>query len=50
LTARAHGKPLPVKFAYEDLDDGVRARFSKWNETVRVEAPASSTPIATVRG
>jgi hypothetical protein len=50
LAAHANGTPLPVKFTYEDLDQGVSARFSKWNEPVHVHAPASSTPIASVRG
>ncbi|MDX6454761.1 MAG: hypothetical protein QOD48_868, partial [Gaiellaceae bacterium] len=50
-SAHASGKPLPVAFT-EDLGPGTWAigSFSKWNEPVSVQAPASSTPIATVRG
>jgi hypothetical protein len=50
LTAHANGPRLPIKFSYEDLDTGTSGRFSKWNEPVDVQPPASSTPIATVRG
>lgn len=51
VIARAHGKRLPLE---EDIfAPGKNAightTFSKWNETVTVTAPTSSTPIATVR-
>ena len=52
LVARARGKPLPLA-----EDEFARAReyisrtaMTKWNESVQVKAPASSTPISTVRG
>lgn len=48
---RAHGKRLPIE--EDTLAPGKHAightAFSKWNETVKVQAPASSTPIAAVR-
>jgi hypothetical protein len=52
LVARASGERLPIESlvvdsAHEAL---ARADFSKWNETVKVTAPTSSIPIATVRG
>ncbi len=48
----AHGQRLPLE---EDTLAPAKhfighMAFSKWNETVKVTAPASSTPIATVRG
>jgi hypothetical protein len=51
MTARASGTPLPVSF-YDSCGFvcGTSGTFSKWNEPVHVKAPASSTPIATVRG
>lgn len=51
LVARAHGKPLPLE--EDELAPGrgyiSHTPLSKWNESVQVQAPASSTPIATVR-
>lgn len=61
LTARASGEPLPIAFSsggsysfpYNQSmtygSSGSSGRFSKWNEPVNVQAPASSTPIAVVR-
>jgi hypothetical protein len=51
LIAPAHGKKLPLE------EDEVAPRqeylshtaLSKWNEAVQVQAPATSTPISTVR-
>jgi hypothetical protein len=52
LDARAHGKPLPLE--EDDFAPGeqyiAHTAMSKWNESVQVQAPASSTPISTVRG
>jgi hypothetical protein len=52
LDARAHGKPLPLE--EDDFAPGeqyiAHTAMSKWNEAVQVQAPASSVPIATVRG
>ena len=50
LYVHARGKPLPVGFSDGGLSAQAYGRFSKWNESVTVQAPASSTPIATVRG
>lgn len=50
LVARGSGTPLPVSFSYVDVARCTRGRFSRWNESVNVEAPVKSTPIATVRG
>jgi hypothetical protein len=60
LTARASGEPLPVaSYAGACRFGGAgsrgscwssRRRFSRWNAPVHVHAPASSTPIATIRG
>lgn len=52
LVAPATGKPLPLEFdvATPGMQSLVHTTFSKWNEAVSVTAPASSTPIATVRG
>jgi hypothetical protein len=52
IVARASGKPLPIESIAVDPAHEVlsRADFSKWNEPVHVAAPASPTPIATVRG
>lgn len=52
LVAHATGKPLPIEADSVDPAHEVlsQADFSKWNESVKVTAPASSTPIATVRG
>jgi hypothetical protein len=52
LVARARGKPLPLE---EDEFAPAREYIShtgmtKWNESVQVQAPSSSTPISTVRG
>jgi hypothetical protein len=51
LLAPAHGKPLPVE--EDEVTPGQEyishTALSKWNEPVQVEAPSSSTPIATVR-
>ena len=49
LTARASRTPLPVSSVFSGLGHGSSLHFSKWNEPVHVTAPASSTPIATVR-
>lgn len=51
LTAHASGDPLPVTFDYGcgQVCD-YHGTFSNWNKPVHVEAPASPTPIATVRG
>ena len=52
LIARGSGMPLPVTFSTEDesgAGSGTDSRFSKWNEPLNVQAPANSTPIATVR-
>ena len=51
LVTHAHGKRLPLE---EDVvapgENFIsHTTFGKWNETVTVTAPASSTPIATVR-
>ena len=52
-SARATGVRLPGGFSV-GVDraglESVEGTFSKWNESVRVQAPARSTPIATVRG
>jgi len=51
VAVHARGEPLPVAFEQAwgiGVEDSVR--FSKWNEPVHVQAPSSSTPIATVRG
>jgi hypothetical protein len=51
LVARAHGK-LPLE--EDEFAPGEeyisRTMFSKWGEAVQAQAPASSTPISTVRG
>ncbi len=52
LLAPAKGKKLPLEsdeFAPGESSIGHTA-ISKWNEPVTVQAPASSTPIGTVRG
>jgi hypothetical protein len=52
LATKAGGKRLP--FEEDEFAPGEsyisRTVLSKWNEPVQVQAPASSTPIATVRG
>jgi hypothetical protein len=52
LATKAGGKRLP--FEEDEFAAGEsyisRTVLSKWNEPVQVQAPASSTPIATVRG
>ena len=49
LWASARGEPLPVGFTVNGCTGCfVNYRFSKWNEPVNVQAPAHSTPIATV--
>ena len=51
ITARSSGEPLPVTFDYGcGQVCYYHGTFSNWNEPVIVHAPASSTPIATVRG
>jgi hypothetical protein len=52
LYAPARGKKLPLEQDQSDAGYGFSARtvLSNWNEAVSVTAPASSTPIATVRG
>jgi len=52
LQAAATGKPLPVAASGTTgwFAGWFAWHFSKWNEPVHVQAPASSTPIATVRG
>jgi hypothetical protein len=51
LITSAHGQRLPLE--EDTLAPGKHAightEFSKWNETVKVTAPASSTPIGAVR-
>jgi hypothetical protein len=49
VEAAATGKPLPVSFSSGEIG-GEWGHFSKWNEPVHVAAPATSVPIATVRG
>ncbi len=49
LTAHAAGEPLPAVWTNQWPGGGVSGRFSKWNEPVHVHAPATSTPVATVR-
>ena len=46
VKARASGTALPFALSYID---NFRVRYSRWNEPVHVQAPAKSTPIATVR-
>ena len=50
LSSYAKGNRLPLGWTffngYGNSDEG---SFSKWNESMNVQAPASSTPIATVR-
>ena len=52
LAARAQGKPLPLE--EDEFAPGrqyiSRTAMTKWNESVQVQAPSSSTPISTVRG
>lgn len=52
LTARARGKPLPLE--EDEFAPGreyiSHTAMTKWSESVQIQAPASSTPIATVRG
>ena len=51
LKARATGTPLPVSYSdYAAMMVFYNGTYSRWNEPVHVHAPASSTPIATVRG
>jgi len=51
LSAPAKGKRLPVRFqSWFGPHERLTGTFSNWNEPVNVEAPASSVPIATVRG
>jgi hypothetical protein len=52
LVTRATGKRLPIESDSFTPGTGYadHTTFSKWNEPVHVQAPASSTPIATVRG
>jgi hypothetical protein len=51
LVAPAHGKRLPLE--EDELTPGAgyisHTVLSKWNESVQVQAPSSSTPISTVR-
>lgn len=52
LYAPATGKPLPLELdesapAHAGVSD--KTTFSKWNESLTVNAPDSSTPITTVR-
>ena len=49
LAAHASGTLLPVTFSNGGVDHSLRGLFSKWNEPGSVQAPSSSTPIATVR-
>jgi hypothetical protein len=52
LAARARGKPLPLE--EDEFAPGreyiSHTAITKWNESVQVQAPSSSTPISTVRG
>ena len=52
LVAPGRGKQLPIEASSVDPARALftHTDFSKWNESVNVHAPASSTPIATVRG
>jgi hypothetical protein len=52
LVARAKGKRLPLgeNEAVPGRDFIGRTTMSKWNESVRVQAPAQSVPISTVVG
>jgi hypothetical protein len=50
LTARRSGEPLPIDYSSGiciGCSDSVR--FSRWNDSVSIDVPARSTPIATVR-
>ena len=51
LAAKAKGKRLPLEEDEINLGQQYLSHtlLSKWNESVTVQAPASSTPIATVR-
>lgn len=52
LAAKAHGSRLPLE--EDEFAPGEefisRTVFGRWNESVQVQAPSSSTPISTVRG
>jgi hypothetical protein len=50
LSATADGEPLPVAAWQGGVGSEASTSFSKWNEPLSVRAPASSTPIAIVRG
>jgi hypothetical protein len=52
LSARATGRPLPVDFSNgtRPVAVSLSGSFDNWNERVHVRPPATSTPIATVRG
>ena len=47
--AQITGNPLPVAWRTGAGSEFESGSFSKWNEPVNVHAPASSTPIETVR-
>jgi len=50
LTALARGKHLPVATSdFIGYGNGDNGRFTGWNERLNVQAPATSTPISTVR-
>ena len=49
LSASGSRRPLPVSSRFFGPGRGSSLHLSKWNEPVHVEAPTSSTPIATVR-
>jgi len=50
VSTRSRGARLPIGFdANSDPDLDIRGSFSKWNEPLHIEAPASATPIAIVR-
>jgi hypothetical protein len=51
IAAPERGKRLPIEAASIDPSHQLVAHidFSKWNEPVKIKAPKTSTPIATVR-
>lgn len=52
LVAPPRGKQLPIEASSIDPARALftHTDFSKWNESVNVQAPSGATPIATVRG
>jgi hypothetical protein len=49
LYARATGPPLPVREVARAGKSSAVVTFSRWNEPVRLSAPASAVPISKVR-